>query len=149
MPADSLNTNQGRQIIILSEKIEHLTTVIKTLVDKADIRDASLVAFQKDYYVEHQKLLSDVAKHDRDLSGLRKDVDEVEDCTDNLKARTMPVDDIAVLKKIVFGNGNIGLVGKVDRIEQWMANQVWFQRLVIGAIVGQVIVIVVLLIRGV
>lgn len=149
MPAETFSSTQGRQIIILSEKIENLTSVIKTLVEKSDARDISLVAFQKDYYVEHQKLLGDVAKHERDLVGLRKDVDEVEDCTDNLKTKTLPVDDIALLKKIIFGNGNIGLVGKVDRIEQWMANQVWFQRLVIGAIIGQVIVVIVLLFKGV
>lgn len=149
MPAESLNNSQGKQLIILTEKVDSLTKVIQSLVEKFDSRDASLVVFQKDYYVEHQKLVSDVARHDQDLSEIKDDIKDIADCTDQLKTRTMPIDDIKKLKEIILGNGSVGLVGRIDRIERWMENQVWFQRLVIGAIVGQVIVIIVLLLKGI
>lgn len=150
MPVTSTgNISQEKQIGILSEKIENLTTAIKHLVEKSDQRDASLVAFQRDYYIEHQKLIGDVAKQAAEILNIKQDVNDVEDCADQLKTKTQPIDDIKKLRDAVFGNGNPGLVGKIDRINQWMENQVWFQRLVIGAIVGQVIVVIVLLIKGV
>ena len=146
---ETLNSNQGRQIIVLIEKVDNLTASIKTLTDKFDSMTENLVVFQRNYYIEHQKIIGDVAKHEQVLSDIKNDVATIERCADELKMRTQPIDDIKKLKEIVFGNGSLGLVGKMDRVEQWVSNQVWFQRLVIGSIVGQVIVVIFLLIRGI
>ena len=148
MPAESTANNQGRQIVVLIEKVDTLTSYIKSLTEKIDGITTNLVVFQKDYYVEHQKVIGDVSRHEQILSDIKGDVIIIERCADELKLKTVPIDDISTLKKAVFGNGSIGLIGKVEKIQDWIANQVWFQRLIIGAVVTQVVVLIILLLRA-
>ena len=129
MPAETINNSQGKQIIVLIEKVDNLTASIKTLTDKFDAMTENLVIFQRNYYIEHQKVIGDVAKHEQVLFDIKNDVATIERCADELKVRTMPIDDIKRLKEVVFGNGSVGLVGKMDKIQEWISGQVWFQRL--------------------
>jgi hypothetical protein len=40
----------------------------------------------------------------------------------------------------VKGNESSGLLIRTDRIERWIENRVWFERIIIGAVVIQVII---------
>ena len=51
------------------------------------------------------------------------------------------------LKKIVYGNGEIGLVSKVNQIEKWISNRVWFERLVVSAVVLETISVIILMVK--
>jgi hypothetical protein len=148
MPVESTTNNQGRQIVVLIEKVDTLTSYIKSLTEKIDGITTNLVVFQKDYYVEHQKVIGDVSRHEQILSDIKSDVLTIERCADELRLKTVPIDDISTLKKAVYGNGGIGLIGKVEKLQDWVANQVWFQRLIIGAIVSQIVVLIILLLRA-
>jgi len=148
MPVETTTNNQGRQIIVLIEKVDNLTSHIKTMTEKFDGLTANLVVFQKDYYVEHQKVIGDVSRHEQILCDVKSDLSAIERAAEDLKIKTHPLDDLLVVKKIMYGNGGVGLIGKVDKLQDWVANQVWFQRVVIGAVVVQVITLLVLLLKA-
>ena len=148
MPIESTTGNQGRQIVVLIEKVDNLTSYIRALTEKFDNLTSNLVVFQKDYYVEHQRVLGDVSKHEQVLADIRKDVEDIENCANDLKTRTTPIEDIKRIKEVLYGNGGIGLIAKVSKIDDWIANQVWFQRLMATAIVGQIVALIFLILRS-
>ncbi len=138
MTEESYRATEGKQLIILTEQVRNLTSTIGTLVERMDKRDAILAEFQSRYYVEHQKITSSVVEHAKDIS-------EIEESVSQIQTRTAPLDDSKKLRDVVFGNGSVGLVGRISKMEDWVAAQIWFQRLLIGAIVGQVVTLIVLL----
>ena len=49
----------------------------------------------------------------------------------------------ALMRKTLYGNGNPtgGLSGRMNKVENWMENQVWFQRLLIALILAEAVTI--------
>ena len=56
--------------------------------------------------------------------------------------------DIGKIEETIYGNGKEGLIIKIQRNHEWIQNQIWFQRLVITALVGNVIATFLVLIKS-
>jgi predicted RNase H-like nuclease (RuvC/YqgF family) len=146
MPAETYN--EEKQIIMLNAKVDNLTKMVELMSTKFDGFSAGFSASQKDYYIEHQKVVSEVREHTKAIEELEKALECLETINSELKVKTQSVDDIKTIKTVLYGNGGIGLVGKIDKIQDWVAGQVWFQRLLIGSVAAQVIALIFLLLKS-
>ena len=145
----SLDTNtEDKQIIILNSKVDTLTDMVKAMSTKFDGFSSGFNASQKDYYIEHQKVVSEVREHGKAIEELEKALECLETINSELKVKTQSVDDIKTIKTVLYGNGGIGIVGKIDKIQDWVSGQIWFQRLLIGSVVAQVIALIFLLLKA-
>lgn len=54
--------------------------------------------------------------------------------------------DVKDLRKAIYGNGeqNAGAMGRLKLLEDWKENRIWFERVIIGALVGETIGLVIL-----
>ena len=140
--------NEEKQIIMLNAKVDNLTDMVKSMSTKFDGFSSGFNASQKDYYVEHQKVVSEVREHAKAIDELEKALECLETINSELKVKTQSVDDIKTIKTVLYGNGGIGIVGKIDKIQDWVAGQIWFQRLLIGSVAAQVIALIFLLLKS-
>lgn len=48
-------------------------------------------------------------------------------------------EDVKVLRKAIYGNGDVtaGIMGRLSLMEEWKSSQIWFQRLIVGTLVGE------------
>jgi len=87
---------------------------------------------------------TELVSHDSQGTQISVLIEKVNSLGDSIKTL---VEDIKKIQEVTYGNGQLGLVGKVTTIEKWVESQIWFQRLIIGAIVGQIILIFVYLFK--
>jgi hypothetical protein len=57
------------------------------------------------------------------------------------KTTNLAAEERKKIREVLYGNGNPsgGLSGRVNQIETWMGNQVWFQRLIIALLVAEAV----------
>ena len=79
-----------------------------------------------------------------------REAQEIQEIKDSIAKIELGIESIKTsFSTVLYGEGNptgLGLVGRVVAIEKWIIDQKWFQRLVVAAIVGQIVTIGVLVI---
>ena len=100
MPAETYN--EEKQIIMLNAKVDNLTKMVELMSTKFDGFSAGFNASQKDYYIEHQKVVSEVREHAKAIEDLESALDCLETINAELKIKTNSVDDIKTIKTVLF-----------------------------------------------
>lgn len=95
-------------------------------------------------------MLPEIFKLQSSIDSLAKDVQHVtidmKKDDDALKAELLEVKaELSVLKGLLYGNGQPGLKGRIDSMQEWVESRKSFEKLIVGAIVVQLIGFVVII----